>query len=82
MRAIGVIVNIFLPGVGTLLVGKFVEGVIQIVLVIIAILMNVSIVLAIIGVPLGIGTYIWALVSAATRKMPKMKSGSRRRFRQ
>ena len=69
MRTFGIIINIFFPGVGTLVVGKIIQGIIQIVLIIIAIILNVTVVFAIIGIPLGLGTYVWALVSAATPKL-------------
>ena len=68
MRVLGIIVNIFLPGVGTLLVGKVPLGIIQIVLVITSLLLSFTGVLALIGIPLGIGNWVWALVSAATPK--------------
>lgn len=66
MKALGVIVNIFLPGIGTIIVGKIGQGVAQILLAIVAAFLSLTFVLAIIGVPLGIGVWIWAIVSAAT----------------
>ena len=70
MNVLGIIVNIFLPGVGTLIVGKIPQGIIQIILFIVAVFLNIPVIFAILGIPLGIGTYIWAIVSAATPKKP------------
>jgi TM2 domain-containing membrane protein YozV len=71
MTALAIIINIFFPGVGTLIAGKITQGIIQIILVIVAIILNLTVVLAIIGIPLGIGTWIWSLVSAATPKIQR-----------
>lgn len=66
MKALAIIVNIFLPGIGTLIVKKFGQGIAQIVLGIIAALLIITGLLSIIGIPLGFGVWIWAIVSAAT----------------
>lgn len=65
MKVIAIIINIFFPGVGTLIVGKIGTGVTQIILTIIAVIMNFTGLLSIIGIPLAIGVWIWALVSVA-----------------
>jgi len=65
MKVVAIIINIFFPGVGTLIVGKIGTGVTQIILTIIAAVMNFTGALAIIGIPLAIGVWIWALVSVA-----------------
>ncbi|MBW4641847.1 MAG: hypothetical protein KME23_02285 [Goleter apudmare HA4340-LM2] len=70
MNVLGIIVNIFLPGIGTLIVGKIPQGIIQIILIVIAIILNLTVIFAILGIPIAIGTWIWALVSAATPKKP------------
>ena len=66
MKAVAIIVNIFFPGVGTLIIGKIGTGVTQIILTIIAAIMVATGFLSIIGIPLAIGVWIWALVSAAS----------------
>ncbi|MGI2905127.1 hypothetical protein [Tolypothrix sp. VBCCA 56010] len=66
MRVLGIIVNIFFPGVGTLIVGKIGQGIAQLILIVIAIFLDWTVILEFIGIPLTIGTWIWALVSAAT----------------
>ena len=68
MKAIGIIVNIFFPGVGTLIVGKIGTGITQIVLSIIAGVLIFTGILSIVGVPLLIGVWIWSLVSVAGSK--------------
>lgn len=70
MNVLGIIVNIFLPGVGTLIVGKIPQGIVQIILMVVAIILNLTVIFAILGIPIAIGTWIWALVSAATPKKP------------
>jgi len=69
MKAVGFIVNIFLPGVGTLLVGKVGTGIAQILLFVFALILNFTVILAIIGIPLGLGIWVWGLVSALTARI-------------
>ncbi len=66
MKALAIIVNIFFPGIGTLIVKKWGQGVAQIILGIIAVVLALTGIGGIIGVPLAIGVWIWAIVSAAT----------------
>ena len=68
MKVIGIIVNIFFPGVGTLIIGKIGTGITQIVLSIIAGILIFTGLLSIVGVPLLIGVWIWSLVSVAGSK--------------
>ena len=65
MKAVAIIVNIFFPGVGTLIIGKIGTGVTQIILTLIAAVMIATAFLSIVGIPLAIGVWIWALVSVA-----------------
>jgi hypothetical protein len=51
MNVLGIIVNIFLPGVGTLIVGKIPQGIIQIILFIVAVFLNITVIFAILGIP-------------------------------
>ncbi|HZT49822.1 MAG TPA: hypothetical protein VFA64_17755 [Hyphomicrobiaceae bacterium] len=66
MRALGVIVNLFFPGVGTIIVGKIVAGVIQFLLYAVAVALIATGIGALFGVPLAVVVWIWAVVSAAT----------------
>jgi TM2 domain-containing membrane protein YozV len=73
MQIAGIVVNIFFPGIGTLIVGKIGQGIAQIILAIIALILNLTVVLAIIGIPLAIGVWVWGIVSAATPKIEKQR---------
>lgn len=68
MKALGIIVNIFFPGIGTMIVGKIGQGVAQLLLYFLGVLIVFFSfgLLFFIGVPLCIGVWIWALASAAS----------------
>ncbi len=66
MKILGVIVNIFLPGIGSLIVGKIVTGIIQFILYGFGALLTFTGILAIIGIPICIVVWIWAIITAAT----------------
>ncbi|HAZ43425.1 MAG TPA: hypothetical protein DDW76_22070 [Cyanobacteria bacterium UBA11369] len=66
MKVAGIIINIFFPGVGTLIVGKIVQGIIQIILIFVAILLTITGIGAIIGLPIYFIVWIWGIISAAT----------------
>jgi TM2 domain-containing membrane protein YozV len=66
MKVVGIVVNVFFPGIGTLIVGKIGEGIIQIVLMIVALVLNFTVILSIVGIPLAFIVWVWSLVSAAT----------------
>jgi TM2 domain-containing membrane protein YozV len=78
MKVLALLVNIVLPGVGTLLVGKIVQGIIQIVIIglCIVIMIITAGFGAIITGPIALITWIWGIVSVATAGQPK------ERFRQ
>jgi TM2 domain-containing membrane protein YozV len=66
MTAVGIIVNFFFPGIGSMIVGKVGQGITQLVLYVIGLFFIFTGVGAIIGIPLCIGIWIWGLVTAAT----------------
>jgi len=66
MKIIAFIINIFLPGVGTLLVGKIGTGIVQI---------AVTMVGWLIGGPLYFIVWLWALISVATAQVPPPEPG-------
>jgi TM2 domain-containing membrane protein YozV len=70
MIAVGIIVNIFFPGVGTLIVGKIGQGIAQLLLFIFGAILNFTVIGAVIGIPLCFAMWVWGLVSAATAKRP------------
>ena len=73
MKVLGVIVNIFIPGIGTMIVGRIGQGIVQLILYILGLIFSFTIVGAVIGVPLCIGVWIWAIVSAATANPKPMQ---------
>ncbi len=68
MKALAIIVNMFLPGIGTLIVGKIGEGIIQFILWIIGVALIVTVLFSFIGIPLCAAMFVWSIVSAATSK--------------
>lgn len=47
MKVIGIIVNIFFPGIGTLIVGKIGQGIAQLLLFILGVILNFTVILSI-----------------------------------
>ena len=66
MKVLAVIVNIFFPGIGTLLVEKWAQAIAQIVLGIVAAILVFTGIGIVLGGPLGFIVWVWAIVSAAT----------------
>lgn len=67
-KTLAIVVNIFLPGVGTLMVQKTTVGIIQIIINILCIF-GTLITLGFGGIlliPLGFANWAWAIVSSAT----------------
>ena len=67
-RTLAIIINIFFPGIGTLIVGKTTSGIIQLIIMVVCVL-GTFLTLGfggIILVPAGIANVVWAVVSAAT----------------
>lgn len=73
MKALGIVVNIFLPGIGTLFVGKVAQGIVQFMLWLFGVLINITGFGMIIGVPLCFTMWLWALISAATAQTQPMQ---------
>jgi TM2 domain-containing membrane protein YozV len=65
MKVVAIIVNFFIPGLGSFFVGKVGQGIAQLLLYIIGIVFVLTGIGAIIGIPLCIGVWIWGLVTAA-----------------
>ena len=59
----GLIVNLFLPGLGTIILGKYDIGTIQLILALIGCFLAMTFIGTIIGIPLYLGMWIWALVT-------------------
>jgi TM2 domain-containing membrane protein YozV len=65
MKAVAIIINLFFPGVGTMIIGKVGVGVAQIILGIAGAFLTFTGILSIIGVPMVIIAVIWSLVTVA-----------------
>jgi TM2 domain-containing membrane protein YozV len=66
MKVVGVLVNLFFPGIGTMIVGKVGQGILQLCLYLLGVFLTFTGIGAMIGIPICIIVWIWALVSAAT----------------
>lgn len=73
MKIVAIVINIFFPGIGTLIVGKWGQGITQIILGIIAAIFIFTGIGAIIGGPLAFIVWIWAIVSAANSQPEPIK---------
>ena len=73
MKVLGIIVNIFLPGIGTLFVKKWGQAIAQIVLGIIGALLAITGIGSIIGLPILIGVWIWSIVTVANTSSQPME---------
>lgn len=60
----GLIVNLFLPGMGTIMLGKYDLGAIQLILVLIGFYLSVTGIGAFVGIPLIAAMWIWALIAS------------------
>lgn len=65
MKAAGIILNFFFPGVGSLVIGQTGIGIAQLVLYLLGLVFTFTLIGAILGVPMMLVAWIWGLVSAA-----------------
>lgn len=65
MKVIAIILNIFMPGIGTLVARKWLPGIAQILLGMLAMFLMMTMIGGVIGLPLMAGVWVWALVSVA-----------------
>ncbi|ELP56473.1 putative membrane protein [Microcystis aeruginosa TAIHU98] len=73
MKALAIIINIFFPGIGTLIVGKIGEGVAQFLIWLVGVVLTFTVVLSFIGIPICVAMWVWSIVSAATSR-PKSQN--------
>ena len=71
MKVILIIVNLFVPGVGTIFMGKILQGIIQLAMTIVAWALWWSILFSILGFIIGGVAWIWALVVGINWAQPK-----------
>ena len=70
MKILSIIVNIFIPGVGTMMMGRIGTGIIQLILVGLAAVFNFLVIGMIVGVPLYAIVWLWAVVGVALMPDP------------
>jgi TM2 domain-containing membrane protein YozV len=66
MKAVAIILNFFIPGVGSLVIGKTGAGVAQLIIYFVGLFLTLTVIGVIIGGPMMLGAWIWGLVTAAT----------------
>lgn len=66
MKTLAIIINIFFPGIGTLFVRKWIQAIAQLLLGAVGAALTFSAILSIVGIPLLVIVWVWALVSAIT----------------
>ena len=64
-KIIALVLNLIIPGLGTLIAGKKKEGTIQIIMAGVAFLLVFTIIGILIAVPLGLGALIWSEITVA-----------------
>jgi TM2 domain-containing membrane protein YozV len=64
-KIVGFIINIFIPGLGTLFVKRYIRALIQLTLFAIAIFLYISVLGAIFGMMIWLTTWVWSLVTVA-----------------
>lgn len=69
MKVLAIIINIFSPGIGTLIVGKIGEGIAQFLIWLVGVFLTFTVVLSFIGIPLCLAMWVWSIVSAATSRL-------------
>jgi len=70
VKAIAVITNFFIPGLGSLVIGKVFQGLMQLLLLGLAAIFNFTVIGMIVGIPLYAIAWIWGMITAATYSEP------------
>lgn len=66
----GLIANLIVPGAGSLLTGRTTSGALQLALFLCSALMNLSGTLAVVGLPLWLAVWLWALLTSIAASRP------------
>ena len=64
MNGLALVLNFFVPGVGSIVMGKAGQGITQILLFGFGLLLTLTAILSIFGLPMMLGAWIWGLVTA------------------
>lgn len=73
MKTAGILLNFFLPGVGTIVIGKAGQGVTQLCLYGLGVLFTFTLIGAIIGIPLMLAAWIWGMVTVVSSNPQPMQ---------
>lgn len=66
MKTGAIVLNFFLPGVGSLVIGKVGQGVTQLILYWLGVLFTFTLIGAFVGIPMMLAAWIWGMVVAAS----------------
>lgn len=66
MKALSIVLNVFFPGVGTIVAGKAGIGIAQLLLWLFGLAMWITVIGVIVGAPLMLAAWIWGLVTTAS----------------
>ncbi len=64
-KIIALVLNFIIPGLGTIIAGKKKEGTIQIIMAGAALLLIITLIGALLGIPLALGALIWSEITVA-----------------
>jgi TM2 domain-containing membrane protein YozV len=62
IAVIGLLVNLVAPGLGTIIIGKYDTGSVQLILSLIGLFFSITMIGSIIGIPLIAAMWLWALI--------------------
>ncbi len=65
-KIIALVLNFIIPGLGTIIAGKKKEGTIQIIMAGAALLLIITVIGALLGIPLALGALIWSEITVAS----------------
>ena len=66
MKVLGLIINLIIPGIGSFFFGKYVQAISQFIIWFIGLLFTITGLFAIIGIPIGLIAWGWALATSIT----------------
>ena len=70
MKGLAVLINVFVPGIGTLMIGKIGEGIAQFIIWGLGIVFCFTIIGVFIGLPMAFVAWLWSIISAASGNRP------------
>lgn len=73
MKTAAIVLNFFLPGVGSLVIGKPGQGITQLILYWLGVVFTFTLIGAFLGIPLMLAAWIWGMVTAASSEPAPMQ---------